>query len=482
MPEAELATCYEFGGYRLDTHRRWLIAVAGGQPVRLPPRVLDTLTYFVEHPGELIDKTTLLNAVWPESSAEENSLDKNISILRRALGERPSEHKFIVTVPGRGYRFVAPVRKVAGPNNPLGSKGSDSIEHTGAAVDAQHLYSQARGLSVIPTENNLRGALGLLARATEVDPRMASAWSLMAAVYTTGVQYDYPVDDAIARAEGAAKRAIELNSADGSAFAAMGIVLALRGRYVEADLQFRRAAALPADPFVKGLRCVHVSQGVGHLERAREEALETYRSPVGRQFGATMAALDEVLRGTDREALRWADEAVALGESTATTPQADLRAQLAMRAGRYRDAATLLSGSSSAAVRAAGGTEAIDLLCAALRDTSLRARAIAALRALEERLSPRELDQVLRKRLLVWYTMLGELDSAFGLMDRSLTSYAQRGFVGSAWGVLWLPELQSFRRDPRFQAFARRIGLFDYWETHGPPDGHRLRDGRVVDV
>jgi hypothetical protein len=258
------------------------------------------------------------------------------------------------------------------------------------------------------------------------------------------------------------------------------MVQALRGQWVDAELQFWHAAARPSDPFVKGLRCVYVSQAVGHLERARQEALETYRSPVGRQFGATMLAIHETLRGTDLEALRWADEAVALGESTAMTPQADLRAQLAMRAGRHGDAAILLSGSSSAAVRAAGGTQAIDLMCAAMHDRSLRPRAIGALRTLEERLSPREMDQVLRKRLLVWYTMLGDLDSAYGLMDRSLTSYAQRGFVGSAWGLLWLPELQPFRRDARFQDLARRIGLVDYWKVHGPPDGHRLHAGSVV--
>jgi hypothetical protein len=69
----------------------------------------------------------------------------------------------------------------------------------------------------------------------------------------------------------------------------------------------------------------------------------------------TQDALSEVLRGNDCEALRWADEAAALGESTTMTPQADMRAQLAMRGGRYTDAAMLWSGSSSAAVRTPAG-------------------------------------------------------------------------------------------------------------------------------
>jgi hypothetical protein len=73
--------------------------------------------------------------------------------------------------------------------------------------------------------------------------------------------------------------------------------------------------------------------------------------------------------------------------------------------------------------------------------------------------------------------MLGELDAAHGLMDRSLTDFAQRGFVGSAWGALWMRELQPFRRDPRFQDVAQRLGLFAYWEKYGPPDGHEVREG-----
>ena len=69
----------------------------------------------VEHPGQLVDKTELMQAVWPNVVVEENNLNQSISAIRRALGESALEHRFIVTVPGRGYRFVAPVKTLSVP-------------------------------------------------------------------------------------------------------------------------------------------------------------------------------------------------------------------------------------------------------------------------------------------------------------------------------------------------------------------------------
>src|SRR5215470_1750870 len=98
---------YEFGGFRLDPRRR--VLTAADAPIALKPKVFDTLLYFVEHAGEALDKSTLLAGIWPDVVVEENNLNKTVSELRRVLGETPDDHRFIVTVPGRGYRFVAVV-------------------------------------------------------------------------------------------------------------------------------------------------------------------------------------------------------------------------------------------------------------------------------------------------------------------------------------------------------------------------------------
>jgi TolB-like protein len=112
MTEPGSRISYEFSKFRLDLQQRLLLSGSDGEPIPLSPKLFDTLLYFVERRGELLDKGTLMRAIWPNVIVEENNLNQNISALRRVLGESPGEHRFIVTEPGRGYRFVADVRTV----------------------------------------------------------------------------------------------------------------------------------------------------------------------------------------------------------------------------------------------------------------------------------------------------------------------------------------------------------------------------------
>jgi DNA-binding winged helix-turn-helix (wHTH) protein/tetratricopeptide (TPR) repeat protein len=100
---------YEFGDFRLDAAKR-LVSRGNGMPLPLTPKVFDTLLCLVEHSGSVLAKERLMEVVWPDSVVEENNLNQNISTLRRVLGENPASHRYIVTVPGRGYRFVADVK------------------------------------------------------------------------------------------------------------------------------------------------------------------------------------------------------------------------------------------------------------------------------------------------------------------------------------------------------------------------------------
>jgi len=108
---------YVFEGFRLDAQRRVLFGV-DGKPIELTPRLFDTLLYFVERSGQLLTKEQLLEALWPNVIVEEHNLNKTVSELRRVLGEKPGQHKFIVTKPGRGYWFVADVA-VASPSHEI---------------------------------------------------------------------------------------------------------------------------------------------------------------------------------------------------------------------------------------------------------------------------------------------------------------------------------------------------------------------------
>ena len=100
---------HEFGEFRIDTGRR-LLRGPEGLPRSLTPKAFDTLLYMVEHGDMVLEKEALLRAIWPDTVVEENNLNQNVSILRRVLGDERREHRYIVTVPGRGYRFVAVVR------------------------------------------------------------------------------------------------------------------------------------------------------------------------------------------------------------------------------------------------------------------------------------------------------------------------------------------------------------------------------------
>jgi TolB-like protein/DNA-binding winged helix-turn-helix (wHTH) protein len=103
---------YAFAGFSLDPRQRLLFG-PNGDTVPLTARAFDTLLYLVEHPNQLIEKQTLMKALWPNVIVEENNLNQNISAVRKALGESPGDHRFVVTVPGRGFRFVPNVQRQA---------------------------------------------------------------------------------------------------------------------------------------------------------------------------------------------------------------------------------------------------------------------------------------------------------------------------------------------------------------------------------
>src|SRR5215204_1190669 len=103
---------YEFEEFRLDAAKRLLLR-GDEEIIPLTPKIFDTLLYLVLNNGKVIEKDVLMHEIWTDTIVEENNLNKNISVLRRVLNEKPGEHRFIVTVPGKGYKFVAEVRAIA---------------------------------------------------------------------------------------------------------------------------------------------------------------------------------------------------------------------------------------------------------------------------------------------------------------------------------------------------------------------------------
>ncbi|HET6630648.1 MAG TPA: winged helix-turn-helix domain-containing protein [Woeseiaceae bacterium] len=137
------ALLYDFGPFRLDGKRRIVVSRADGQVLPLTTKAFDTLLHLVEHAGEVVDRATLLREIWPNVVVEANNLNQVISSLRRAIGEDPAAHRFIMTVPGRGYRFIADVDNVAadGPGEEA-ARGAGTARQAGA--------QRERSLAVLP--------------------------------------------------------------------------------------------------------------------------------------------------------------------------------------------------------------------------------------------------------------------------------------------------------------------------------------------
>ncbi len=104
--------CYEFGPFQVDIAEHSLLR--DGKPVSLTPKVFDLLKVLVQNNGRLVEKDELLKEVWPDSFVEEGNLNRNVSILRKVLGEDATGKPYIETVPKRGYRFVASVKTTNG--------------------------------------------------------------------------------------------------------------------------------------------------------------------------------------------------------------------------------------------------------------------------------------------------------------------------------------------------------------------------------
>ena len=107
---------YLFGEFEVDAVSRELRRNGGAQ-VSLTPKVFDTLLLLVQNAGSVLGKEAMIAAIWPKRIVEENNLTQNISVLRRVLGASAGDHRYIVTEPGQGYRFVAPVRIETGEGN-----------------------------------------------------------------------------------------------------------------------------------------------------------------------------------------------------------------------------------------------------------------------------------------------------------------------------------------------------------------------------
>jgi eukaryotic-like serine/threonine-protein kinase len=117
---------YEFGPFRVDPARETLLKA--GVAVALTPKTFQILLVLVRHGQEIVTKDDLMKSVWPDTFVEEANLSRNIFMLRKAMGETAQDHRYIVTIPGRGYRLTENVRLVPGQEFAIAAASHSRVE------------------------------------------------------------------------------------------------------------------------------------------------------------------------------------------------------------------------------------------------------------------------------------------------------------------------------------------------------------------
>ena len=346
------------------------------------------------------------------------------------------------------------------------------------SLEAYQLYLAAA--ADIGTGFKARSAFEKLQSAVRLDPGFAKAQAFMAHVRTMGYVFGIPLPGTLADAEQQALQALDADPDSAAAHGALGVIRTAQARWVEAEASFQRSLTLdPTEPDAWARHATYVLASTGHLRAMIASAREAVRlAPPHPVYNMQLMAA-YLLVGNDIESRKYGHAAIDLGIQRTMAPLVDVMSQLELRAGRHDAACALIQESLAATPGASRDAEAMDLVFGGLAGTRERSAAITALDALRaDGLTTQP--PIMRRRMILWYSMLEAYDEAYEVMHRGLDDFAATGTIGVAWGYLWLKEFAGFRADPRFGALATRMKLPDYWAVHGPPDGYDWHDGRLL--
>jgi DNA-binding winged helix-turn-helix (wHTH) protein/Tfp pilus assembly protein PilF len=486
----EKRTVYEFGGFALEVHGRRLIRRDTGQPLALTAKVFDTLLFLIAHRGEVLSKEKLLRAVWPDLVVEENNLTQNISSLRQALGETPSENKYIATVPRRGYQFVAAVseRDAAAPANapvdaPAGavppavrSRRSIWIGTTALAIllaglvfliprhDAEVnplstaiggtrdsaaylLYSNGRFALGQSNEQSIQLAIGYFEQSIARDPRFALAHARLAECYMVmGIFGMRSPAGTFPRARDSVLEALQIEPRLAHAYATLGHIKMQYDRdWDGARADFDRAIEL--DP---SLPEPHLYRGAlasmrGDLDRGLEDLKAAQQlEPLLTLYKTRRGSMLYFARRYE-DAEREISESLALDDRPGIAHRA--LGRIYLHTGRHE----LALGEFAKARGVTPGSYAD--VGQALALAGRRTEALAELDRVLELSTGRYVSPV---DVATIYASLGDADNAMLWLERALEQRAATlGFLPQN------PSFDALHRDPRFVSLVERIGVWD---------------------
>jgi DNA-binding winged helix-turn-helix (wHTH) protein/Flp pilus assembly protein TadD len=268
-----VARTYRFGPFTFDAARRRLSH--DGQSIAVPPKALDVLDALLEHRGRTVEKDDLISRVWPDTVVEEANLTQSVFMLRRALGDDPSESRYIATVARRGYRFVAAASEHEGE----GPAPERRQVHRTANLEAYHAYVKGRHYWSKRDVDGVRAAIALFRQAIDLDPTYALAYIGMAECFVVLRVHCWasPVDG-FAMARAAAMKALAIDDTIAEAHAALGVIqMVSEWNWEAAERSFRCAIELAPDHPTTRNWYANCLAARGHLDDALREAQEAAR-------------------------------------------------------------------------------------------------------------------------------------------------------------------------------------------------------------
>lgn len=359
-----------------------------------------------------------------------------------------------------------------------------SVSHPSKDLQAYHQYLQANALRDRGRPEDLFEAVSLYRQAIARDPAFARAHAQLALTLVTGSNNGVLPLSARAESRLEAEQALSLDPGLAMARMVFGGLDSLSGRWLEAEENIRAAmVSNPREPNIHNMIGYYVLAPCGHLRRAQEAVDRGFElapaQPIHSLARATMAGL----RGDGALVMQNVQMAVALGLSPDEPAVRVVRAAVAFYTASWEEAAEHMTVAFPPELRTMG-SETAGLFYRACRGLVEKSTASAAVERLTAASDTDDLFtryQIVIGTMMEWQAALGELDAAFRIADLILAAWRRTGQLATM-GLfhMWLPSMRPFRQDPRFSDFVEQLGMFAYWHRHGPPDGHELRDGRLI--
>lgn len=249
---------YAFGSFRFDPVRGLLSN--GPSVVPLPERLSRLLSLLIHANGSVIDKDTIASRVWPDAAVTDGNLSQHMYMLRQLLNERAHDREYVMTVRGKGYRFVAPISVVAPQPLEAAASTADDANDRILSSAPEVLHHCWRGSYLL--EKRTATALAAAAEQFEAALRqdhehvpalvgLARAHALMAEYWYAPPSYTFP------KAKAAIVRALEIDPASAEARATLAnILLFCDWNWTEAEREIETALRL--DPRSTGV-CINAA-------------------------------------------------------------------------------------------------------------------------------------------------------------------------------------------------------------------------------